>query len=169
MHSPAFMLLKPSKENTIRTLITVKSKLACVAGLASSFFMLNASAAQTTSYAQKKAGITITKTASKNHTATKNIIFSEIEKTKTTNTQYSPFCIEVDLTQHHLQLERQVLLIGQSKGHIFQAEIGMYSNTDIDKKICDGASVVITTDLANIASVQDDLYLGSLNITISTE
>lgn len=80
----------------------------------------------------------------------------------------STLCLAVDLGAHHLVMEDEVELIGLKRGHTIQAKIETLEPRE-EGNLCSGNSMMVTTDLSDLNSMNNDLYTGDLNITISTE
>lgn len=77
-------------------------------------------------------------------------------------------CLNVDLGRQHILIDEEVLLTGLLEGRTVLVPVGTYGPEDIEN-CCDGNSTMVTTDLSNLEFLKNDLYTGSLNISIVTE
>jgi hypothetical protein len=94
--------------------------------------------------------------------------------TELTQTTESPkdtlptLCLNVDLGRQHILIDEEVLLTGLIKGRTVLVPVGTYGPEEVGN-YCGGTSTMVTTDLSNLEYVKNDLYTGSLNISIATE
>lgn len=65
-------------------------------------------------------------------------------------------------------MDDEVVLTGLIKGRTVHAKVGTYGPEEVGN-YCGGNSIMVTTDLSNMGYMKNDLYTGSLNITISAE
>lgn len=107
-------------------------------------------------------------TAAKLPTSQSMMITELAENSETPLDLLPSLCLNVDLGSHHISMDNEVVLTGLIKGRTVHAKVGTYGPED-EGNYCGGDAVMVTTDLSNMDYMKNDLYTGSLNITISTE
>ncbi|MFT6304820.1 MAG: hypothetical protein ACJAY2_004024 [Pseudomonadales bacterium] len=96
-------------------------------------------------------------------------MFTELaESAETPPDLFPSMCLDVDLGSHHVFMDKKITLTGLLKGRTVHAKISTYGPEE-EGNYCGGKSIMVTTDLSNMDYMKNDLYTGSLNITISAE
>ena len=119
--------------------------------------------------AHKASIVSIQKTIAAELPTKKSMMVTNLKESVGSHKNLLPtLCLDIDLGAHHLSMEDEVTLTGLHQGRVTHATVGKYAPND-RVNTCEGNSMMITTDLSNLDDMQNDLYTGSLNITISAE
>jgi hypothetical protein len=117
----------------------------------------------------KPSRVSIRKTNAATLPTQQSMMITELTQTAESPTETAPsLCLNVDLGRQHILIEKEVLLTGLIKGLTVLVTVGTYGPEE-EENSCGGTSTMITTDLSNLGYVKNDLYTGSLNISIATE
>jgi hypothetical protein len=147
----------------------VVSKLLVVLGSIATFVWPSITLADEAIPVSEASVVSISKTTAPELPTSKSMMITELAESAETPPDLLPtLCLNVDLGRHHLSMDDEVVLTGLMKGRNVFVKVGTYG-PEHEGNHCGGNSTMVTTDLSNMDFMKNDLYTGSLNITISTE
>jgi hypothetical protein len=157
------------RRNTIRNLFSCNSGFLVALGLVASLVWWSPSIADEAIPVFGASIVSMTKTTAAVLPTNQSMMISELAENAETPPELHPsLCLNVDLGRHHLYVDDEVVLTGLIEGRIVHAEVGMYGPEE-EGNYCGGTSMMVTTDLSELDDMKNDLYTGSLNITIAAE
>jgi hypothetical protein len=117
----------------------------------------------------KPSRVTMRKTNAATLPTYRSMMISELAQSAESPPDTLPsLCLDVDVGRQHILIDEEVLLTGLIKGRTVLVPVGIYGPKEKGNH-CGGTSTMVTTNLSNLEYVKNDLYTGSLNISIATE
>jgi hypothetical protein len=99
----------------------------------------------------------------------RSMMVSELSQRAETPAELHPtLCLNVGHGYHHLSVEDEVEMKGIIGGRTAYARIETFQPGEVGNN-CSSNSMMVTADLSNLDLMNNDLYAGSLYITITTE